>query len=151
LNLLLYLLIFFHKCSECATYDEPPTYPLFRLGHATKNVLSAQSLPSAPSFVYAYPPPFGAFPSHPYYSNGLPVHDSQALSAKPAPSLEIFLQDLDKEYGKPGEYTQFLKAFENESIRVSHIKHLTSDHFENLGVQKIGWQIALTEGAEQYK
>ena len=46
---------------------------------------------------------------------------------------------------------QFLQSFENEALCVSHIKYLTAEQFQEMGVTRIGWQITLKKESEKYK
>ena len=97
-----------------------------------------------------YPPPYGAPPPYQHYPYGSPTRGS-ASTANSTPDLKSFLQELDEVYGKDGEYMQFLDSLENDSVHVTHIKHLTAEQFERLGITRIGWQVALKKASEKYK
>jgi hypothetical protein len=159
------------EVSGAATDEQPPNYPLFRTTNATKNNATSTIQPPCFPSPYPYPYPYPIYssmyassPAHHdrYYSHGSPAHVSMSAphgspshvsmpATRSIPSLTVFLQELDKEHGKDGEYMQFLESFENESLCVSHIKHLTSEQFQKMGVDRIGWQIALKKGSEKYK
>jgi hypothetical protein len=145
------------KVSGLATVEEPPTFPFFKIGHATKNNPASTPQPSFPP-PYPYPYPMYPPPYTPYTTPSSCQHGSHASPAhvntsatQPTPSLEEFFQEVDREYGKSGEYMQFLQNFENEALCVPHIKYLTAEQFQKMGVTRIGWQIALKKVAEKYK
>lgn len=122
--------------------------------HATKNNKTPTTpQPSFPPYAYPYPmypPPYGAPVPYQNYPFGSPTRASIS-TVKSTPDLKCFLQELDEEYGKDGEYTQFLDSLEDEAVHVAHIKHLTAEQFERLGITGIGWQIALKKASEKYK
>jgi len=129
-------------------------FPLFKTTHATKNNPAPTPQPSfLPPYPYPYamyPPPYAAPSSCQHNNHPSPSHVNTS-AAQPTPSLEEFLQELDREYGKNGEYMQFLQCFENEALCVPHIKYLTSEQFQKMGVTRIGWQITLKKESEKYK
>jgi len=96
------------------------------------------------------PPPYATPSSCQHNTHGSPSH-ANTSATRPTPSLEDFLQELDREYGKDGEYTQFLQSFQTEALRVPHIKYLTVEQFREMGVTRIGWQITLKKESEKYK
>lgn len=126
--------------------DTPPPYPVFAKGHASKNAgVQNPPTPAPPSYNII-------LPSNYYPSNALPHHSiqHQPLDSLPVPSLYDFLSNLDEEEGVAGVFTAFESVFQKESIKVTHIKNLTDSQFVQLGVVRIGWQIALKQASEKY-
>jgi hypothetical protein len=120
----------------------------------SQQMLTAYPIQYVPS---QYAPPQYAPP--PYYS---PYMFSESLmsasninSLPPAeisvPTMEEFLQKLDKDEGDNGDFIQFIDAFNEQKITVKHIKDLDDNEFQILGVKTIGWRKTIRAAAKQYK
>ncbi|GBC03685.1 hypothetical protein RclHR1_05260007 [Rhizophagus clarus] len=72
-------------------------------------------------------------------------------SQLPIPSIKEFLEKVDKDKGSNGEFIQFIDAFNKQKLSVKHIKDLSDDKFQILGVTTIGWHKTIQVAIKQYK
>ena len=144
-----------------ATIEIAPTYPEFAVQHAAKKNMHSSLATPMPSQVFsAYPIQY--IPSLPSQycmvskeslmsvSNFNDLSQSQ-LPILNAPNIKEFLEKLDKDEGNNGEFTQFIDVFNEQKISVKHIKDLSDDEFQILGVTAIGWRKTIRAAANQYR
>ena len=81
---------------------------------------------------YCYPPPPTMFPHHPMHCS------SSSSCSQKIPNLYNFLCALDEEQGKANVFKFFETSFQEEGIKVSHIKDLTDNQLVRLSVTKVG-------------
>ena len=152
-----------------ATVEIAPTLPDFAAQHATKkstNPSTQTTLMPSQQMLTAYPiqyaPPQYALPQYapplyysPYMFSESLMSASNINSLPPAeisvPTMEEFLQKLDKDEGDNGDFIQFIDAFNEQKITVKHIKDLDDNEFQILGVKTIGWRKTIQTAAKQYK
>jgi hypothetical protein len=79
-----------------------------------------------------------------------PVNHAPISSSHNVPSLHDFLCALDKEQGEDNEFQALESVFQEQKIKVPHIKDLSDAQFVQLGITKIGWQIALRQESQKY-
>ena len=123
-----------------ATIDDPPTWSLFWASG------KKQPEPAESAVVEAVQQ------AQHQDRHVLPNTEDLLVPLPAAPSLDAFLHECDKKYGRHAdEYSQFLERLQDEAIRVQHFKKLTNQEFIALGITKMGWIMNLREAASQYK
>jgi hypothetical protein len=125
--------------------DVPPTYPIFAIGHASKNRKFESAITQSPA--PPPPPPTYNIIIPPNYH--LPQNYVHHSPSHHVPSLHDFLCALDEEQDD-NVFQSFEPTFQEENIKVKHIKDLSDSQFVHLGITKIGWQIALRQASEKY-
>ena len=131
-------------------FDTPPSYPMFAVGHTSKNAgIKNASTTCFPGYNVMIPPTYHS----PNFLSHHPMHYDFPSSShlRNVPSLCDFLHDLDKEQGENGVFEAFEPSFQKERIKVEHIKDLADSQFAQLGIDKIGWKIALRQASQRYK
>ena len=118
------------------------------MAHASKSVGTKNAAIPTPTNYIVLPPNY-------YSPNLIPHHvmhhDSPNSSYNQnVPSLYDFLCSLDEEHNEEGVFKSLEAAFQEERIQVKHIKDLTDSQLVQLGVVKIGWQIALKQASKRY-
>ncbi|GET02356.1 hypothetical protein GLOIN_2v1769038 [Rhizophagus clarus] len=114
-----------------ATIEIAPNYSEFAVQHATKKNSSSATLISSQ-----------VFPTYPVqYIPSLPLNIV----------IKEFLEKVDKDKGSNGEFIQFIDAFNKQKLSVKHIKDLSDDKFQILGVTTIGWHKTIQVAIKQYK
>lgn len=128
---------------------------MFAVGHAAKNVkvenakIENSITPAFPPYNIILPPNY-LYPPTMFPHN--PMHCSPATGScsQNIPMLSDFLSALDEEQGEENVFKSLETSFQEEGIKVSHIKDLTDSQFERLGVTKVGWQISLKQASAKY-
>ena len=156
-----------------ATFDEPPTLPLFDAAVSVKrnnnnlqnsNILTSNSfypsssnIAASPSFI-AMPFPFycpGMFNqqnSQQFQATYTPnnfVQVPQTNTSLRVPSIEEFFENLTKEFGE-NIFEEVKSRFIQETIDVSDIFDLKETDWQDLNV-KIGLKTKIIREAEKYK
>ncbi|PKC11806.1 hypothetical protein RhiirA5_412614 [Rhizophagus irregularis] len=156
--------------------DTPPNHALFSIMHSVKVTrksflfdefiqmyhlsyplllpLPLQSTPSPLSYNYSN---YNSDISNRSLSLSLTLDHSLFLQIsdynllrKVAPSIKVFLKDLDKEFGD-GKFTCYLSIFEEQEIHVSHLTILSDSEYILISVTVIEHRQILHDEAKEYK
>ncbi|PKC53364.1 hypothetical protein RhiirA1_491266, partial [Rhizophagus irregularis] len=157
--------------NNLATFDEPPTLPLFDAAISVKrnnlqnsNIStsnpfypSSSNITTSPSFI-AMPFPFynpGMFNNQQnlqFQANCMPNNFSQVPQTNTSlhvPSIEEFFENLSKEFGE-NIFEEVKNKFIQETIDVLDIFDLKESDWQDLNV-KIGLKTKIIREAEKYR
>ncbi|CAB4405887.1 unnamed protein product [Rhizophagus irregularis] len=88
-------------------------------------------------------------PNHALFSLFSQISDHN-LSRKVVPSMKVFLEVLDKEFGD-GKFTCYLSVFEEQEIRISHLTTLSDSEYILMSIIVIGHRQTLRDEAKKYE
>lgn len=83
-------------------------------------------------------------------NSSLPISNIVQNYITEVPSMNEFLEELDRKYGA-NKFTCYLQKFEEEEIRVNHLFRLSDAEYSVIGISKIGIRKTLRDESKKFE